>query len=235
MSDLKVYQFGPVSGRESASPPCVKVHYALRYKHLPFEVVNLGAPPQVKKVNARGKLPVLEYDGKRIADSSDIIRFVEERHPEPRLYPQDERERARALMLEDWADESLYWHVVYENWLVDGQFDKFAAEILASIPALLQPMIKIVARRKSRAQLNGQGLGRLTLEEHRARLCESLEWLNTIAGDSYLSGNNLSVADISVAAVVTCLLAPFLTFSPAEVRKRRALFGWYERTIAATA
>jgi len=41
-------------------------------------------------------------------------------------------------LLEDWADESLYWHVVYENWLIDDQFEKFAAEILAPMPAPLR-------------------------------------------------------------------------------------------------
>jgi glutathione S-transferase len=135
------------------------VHYALRCKHLPFLPVNLGNPAAVSKYNPRGKLPVVEYDGKLIADSSDILRYVEERHPEPRLYPADARERARALIMEDWADESYYWHVVYENWLVDDQFDKFAAEILAPLPALIRPIARIVARRQTRANLRGQGRG----------------------------------------------------------------------------
>ena len=103
MPEIKLYQFGPVPGRESASPFCVKVHYALRYKRLPFEVVNLATPGQSKKLNSRGKLPVLTYDGKPIGDSTDIIRFIEEHHPEPRLYPQDPRARANALLLEDWG------------------------------------------------------------------------------------------------------------------------------------
>src|SRR5271156_993650 len=36
---------------ESASPFCVKLHYALRYKRLPFETVNLASPSQLKKYN----------------------------------------------------------------------------------------------------------------------------------------------------------------------------------------
>ena len=135
MAEIKLYQFWPIADRESASPFCVKLHYALRYKRLQFETVNLASPTQAKKYNPRGKLPVLDYDGTLIRDSTDAVRYLEQHNPEPRLYPENERERAHALLLEDWADESLYWHIVYENWLIGDQFEKFAAEILASMPA----------------------------------------------------------------------------------------------------
>ena len=167
MAEIKLYQFGPVTGRESASPFCVKLHYALRYKHVPFETVNLAAPNQVKKYNPRGKLPVLGYNGTLIPDSTDAVRYLEQHHPEPRLYPTDERERAHALLMEDWADESFYWHVVYENWLIPDQYDKFAVEVLGGIPGPLRPLVKILALRGTRANLVGQGLGRVTPEDHR--------------------------------------------------------------------
>src|ERR1043166_1703956 len=49
--------------------------------------------------------PVLELDGKRIGDSTAVIAALEERYPEPALYPEDPAERARALELEDFFDE----------------------------------------------------------------------------------------------------------------------------------
>lgn len=114
MSKVKLYQFGPLENQESTSPFCVKVHYALRYKGVPFDVVNVASPIELRRLNSRGKLPVLDVDGFTIADSSDIIAYLEAHHPEPRLYPPESRARAAALLLEDWADESLYWHVLYE-------------------------------------------------------------------------------------------------------------------------
>ena len=81
MAEIKLYQFGPVADRESASPFCIKLHYALRYKRLQFEAVNLASPSQVKEYNPRGKLPVLGYDDTLILDSSDVVRYIEERHP----------------------------------------------------------------------------------------------------------------------------------------------------------
>jgi glutathione S-transferase len=235
MAEIKLYQFGPVTGRESASPFCVKLHYALRYKRLPFEAVNLTTPTQVKKYNSRGKLPVLSYDGTLIPDSTDAVRYLEQRHPEPRLYPVDERERAQAMLLEDWADESLYWHVVYENWLIDDQFEKFAGEVLSGIPALLRPLVKIIARRGTRANLTGQGLGRVTPEQHRKILWDSMDWVNNIADGSFLCAKELSVADVAVAAQVTCLVSPLAPIAAAEARKRSRLMAWYDRVIAAVA
>jgi glutathione S-transferase len=53
----------------------------------------------------RGTLPVLDLDGERIVDSTRIIATLEERWPEPALYPADLEERRRALELEDFFDE----------------------------------------------------------------------------------------------------------------------------------
>ena len=89
MAEIKLYQFGPIADRESASPFYVKLHYPLRYKGLPFEAVNLASPTQVKKYNPRGKLPVLGYDGTLILDSRDVVHYIEQRHPEPRLCPEN--------------------------------------------------------------------------------------------------------------------------------------------------
>jgi glutathione S-transferase len=56
----------------------------------------------------RGRtFPVMRIDGKVIPDSTAIIAALEDRYPEPALYPAGAAERARALELEDWFDERL--------------------------------------------------------------------------------------------------------------------------------
>ena len=55
----------------------------------------------------RATLPVLHLDGRAIIDSTAIIAALEERWPEPPLYPQDRELRARALGIEDWFDEEI--------------------------------------------------------------------------------------------------------------------------------
>src|SRR5207247_1271579 len=51
--------------------------------------------------------PVLELDRRAIGDSTAIIAALEQRHPQPPLYPAEPSERRRALELEEWFDEEL--------------------------------------------------------------------------------------------------------------------------------
>ena len=67
----------------------------------------------LKKLNPAGKVPVLEHDGERVCDSSDIVAYLERTFPEPAVLPSDPRERAEAHVLDDWAGTSLYFFEMY--------------------------------------------------------------------------------------------------------------------------
>src|SRR4051812_19478404 len=41
----------------------------------------------VERVSGQPLVPVLDYDGQIVVESMDIVRFLDERHPEPTLYP----------------------------------------------------------------------------------------------------------------------------------------------------
>jgi glutathione S-transferase len=233
MGKIQLYQFGPVGDQESASPFCVKVQRAMRYKRIPFDVINATSPRQVRKLNPRGKLPVMVDDGVKLADSSDIIRHLETRHPAPRLYPQDPRTRATALMLEDWADESLYWHVVYERWQIHEQFSKFAEVIFEPVPALVRPMVKLVFGRQTRGALRGQGLGRLSVDEQRGKFRAALDWLDSMVDGQFLCGADFSIADVAVAAQVGALNIPFTPVAEAEIHSHAKVMRWLDRTFEA--
>jgi glutathione S-transferase len=53
------------------------------------------------------RLPVADIEGRRLGDSTAIVAALEERWPDPPLYPADPADRARALALEDFFDERL--------------------------------------------------------------------------------------------------------------------------------
>src|SRR6516225_2401221 len=89
-----------------------KVRWALDDKSVEHE--RRTAPPGMHIAVAlwltRGRgftFPILELDGRRIADSTAIIAALEQRFPEPALYPVDPEERRRALELEEFFDEEL--------------------------------------------------------------------------------------------------------------------------------
>jgi len=86
-----------------------KARWALDFKGIPHRRRALGPSYLLKAWWATGRatLPVLLLDGKAIGDSTRIIEALERYRPEPSLYPEDESERRRALLLEDFFDENL--------------------------------------------------------------------------------------------------------------------------------
>jgi glutathione S-transferase len=54
-----------------------------------------------------GTVPALAADGERISTNHRIARFLDQRHPEPRLFPADPEERAAVEEAERWANETL--------------------------------------------------------------------------------------------------------------------------------
>lgn len=43
----------------------------------------------VERVSGQPLVPVLDYEGEIVTESMDIVRFLDERHPDPPLYPDD--------------------------------------------------------------------------------------------------------------------------------------------------
>lgn len=86
-----------------------KVRWALDYKRIPHRRKVLGADYLIRawRATGRGTLPILFLDGRAIGDSTRIIAALEERHPDPRLYPRAPAARQAALALEDYLDEQL--------------------------------------------------------------------------------------------------------------------------------
>lgn len=87
-----------------------KARWALDHKGIAH--IRKAPPPGVHPLKSRqlggaGTLPILEIDGQKLTDSTEIIAGLERRQPEPPLYPADPADRARALELEELCDEKL--------------------------------------------------------------------------------------------------------------------------------
>jgi glutathione S-transferase len=54
-----------------------------------------------------GTVPALAADGRRISTNHGIARFLDERHPQPPLFPADPGQRAAVEEVERWANETL--------------------------------------------------------------------------------------------------------------------------------
>jgi len=69
---IRLHQFAPAFGLPNASPFCMKLETYLRMAGLPYETVNDGNVLKAPK----GKLPWIDDDGTRVADSSFIIEHL---------------------------------------------------------------------------------------------------------------------------------------------------------------
>lgn len=96
------------------SPFVRKVRVLLAEKGVSYELdpVNpFTAPPEFLKISPLKRIPVLRDtdlpEPNTLPDSSVICDYLEHRYPEPKLYPSEPFERARALWYEEYADSSL--------------------------------------------------------------------------------------------------------------------------------
>ena len=103
-----------------------KVRIALAEKGLDCERVEVGWSladryephhPDVVALNPKRQVPVLVDGDVVVYDSTLILEYLEDRHPEPPLYPRDVAGRARCRQLEQAADEILFpavWDLIDE-------------------------------------------------------------------------------------------------------------------------
>jgi len=96
---------------EVFSPYARKVRLALYEKGIPFERVQLQSPwrehADFVRATPRAEVPAIIDDGFTLYDSTIICEYLEDRYPEPRLYPQDPRLRAKCRQIEDLSDTQL--------------------------------------------------------------------------------------------------------------------------------
>ncbi len=90
------------------SPFVEKVARALQLKRIPFSLVGPKSPGDFKRWNPQTrKMPVVEIDGGRTFDSTQILRKLDQLKPDPPLLDRDGTIAARQRFLEDWSDEAL--------------------------------------------------------------------------------------------------------------------------------
>ena len=83
-----------------------RVAFALAHKGLAVEsvVIRYEDRSAVEAVSGQGLVPVIEDDGRVVADSHAIIRYLDEHWPEPPLFPSGPARRAELDVFLEWFD-----------------------------------------------------------------------------------------------------------------------------------
>ena len=183
----------------STSHYCRKARLALSYKGIDYRIKNLTPglhALQLKPLTGCTTVPVLcpEMPGEPeyVSDSSNIFRFLERINPDRPLFPSDFQQKLKAEWLEDWLDESIgtATRFVY--------YDYRAGEGKAIDPSFSSQLVIQVVRRQ-------YGINGATVALARERLKLAFEVLAPWQDTDYLSGDRLSVADITAAVLLSPL------------------------------
>ena len=89
-------------------PYCARVRIVLAEKGLEHETVVVDLddrPAWIYEKNPLGRVPVLEEDAFVLPESAVIMEYLEERYPEPPLWPPDPAERATGRLLVERFDQ----------------------------------------------------------------------------------------------------------------------------------
>jgi glutathione S-transferase len=89
-------------------PYCARVRIVLSEKGLEHETVVVDLddrPAWIYEKNPLGRVPVLEEDAFVLPESAVIMEYLEERYPEPPLWPADPAERAAGRLLVERFDQ----------------------------------------------------------------------------------------------------------------------------------
>jgi len=119
-------------------PYCARVRIALAEKGVEYETVVIDLddrPSWIYEKNPLGRVPVLEEDAFVLPESAVINEYLEERYPDPALWPADAAERAFGRLLVFRFDQlsSPYYALRREQ---EGARERLDAE-LAKLDAVL--------------------------------------------------------------------------------------------------
>lgn len=140
---MKIVLFG-----SPRSPFVKKVQGALHLKKADYEIVEPRSPGDFKKWSPQTrKMPVMQLDEERIYDSTFVCQRLDEVLPEPPLLSSDPARRAAQRLIEDWSDESLYWHLMALRW-ADRNEAATLDQIAGTLPAFVRPFVRPLLRRQ---------------------------------------------------------------------------------------
>ncbi|MCC2657948.1 MAG: glutathione S-transferase [Panacagrimonas sp.] len=172
------------------------------------------------RATGQGKTPILFLpEGRAIHDSTRIIEALERIQPEPALYPADPALRQRALDLEEHFDEALGPSL--RACLVTPLFrndPEIALRVLMTGMSKnfqrLRPFARLLPGfYRKRHQIRDEAL-----EADRQKVRSALDRVESERdGRAYLVGETFSVADLTVAALLSPLLQPDQIQYPIEI------------------
>ena len=197
---LELYQF-------EHSAFCLKVRMAMNAKKLNFVTKNITpgiGQLEIFRLSGQRKVPLLIDGNDVITDSSNIIKFLDTKYPDNLLIPQEEKKNFDAILIEDWADTTFANAARFELFKSASSDPELRQALLPNqLPLQLQKIIENLPCNVF------DDISEILPQAQGDRLNKILERLSILTKQNFwLVGNNLSIADISIAAQLSLLKFP---------------------------
>lgn len=186
------------------SPFVEKVIRGLKYKRIKYRHVTAKSFSEMRKWNQQThKVPVLEIDNEKFYDSTFILRKLDSLKPDPPFFSKDPVIAAHQRLLEDWADESLYWYIFALRWTKENTQTTVAQLMSLVRVGVLRPLKVLSVSRVLGRQPWVQGLGRLPYDVLIREIEYRLDELTLLLGDRpFLYSEHPSAADFAIYGVL---------------------------------
>ncbi len=197
---IKLYQFARTWGIPNLGQFNVKVETYMRMADIPYELVET-----LPLKGPKGKLPYIEDNGKKIADSTFIIEHLKETYGDSLDSALTAQQLAVGVAIQRLLEDHLYWVGMYTRWLyTEDNWQTNKTAIFGGMRPVIRDIAAFVYRRFIIAkQIRGHGMGRHSSEEI-FRLGEAdLDALSDLLGDNpYFMGESPTSVDASAFGVL---------------------------------
>ncbi|KAA6422258.1 MAG: hypothetical protein FRX49_07728 [Trebouxia sp. A1-2] len=187
VQQIKLWELAGEDSQISISPYVWRVRLLLAYKGQSYESIPWRFMEK-DVIKPFEKVPVLEFNGKKIGDSADISKFLETQFPEPPVFKTNCQTGDVGLdFILAWANSSF---------------------VMTAFPVVLMDIVSHLAKtdqkyfRESREKMFGATLEDFSADKPAklAAFQSALEPLRqTLKQSKFLGGNKLNYADIAVA------------------------------------
>lgn len=224
MTQPKLYQY-------EACPFCWKVRAILSYKRIPYSVIEVH-PLNKKEIQFSEdykKVPILlDKDGQRIIDSTQIMRHIDKQYAERPVFETDPAKREEEEQWLAWSDATLVRALpplIYRtlpeairsfSYITRvGHFSFFQRCMVKYVGAFV---MRMVAKKKAKEQ---------GIKDPRKHVKQCLsEWEGALGKKTFFGGERLNGADLAVFGILRSVegLSAFEL-----IRENEKVHDWYQR------